>query len=52
MNEVLPNLVISFDKTNITDNAGGEKVVVRRSCSHPERSVASVMFAAASVGTL
>lgn len=58
MNGVLPNLAINYDVTNITDDPGCKKVVVRRGCRHPERIVdstkssTSVMFAAAGDGTL
>lgn len=55
---VLPHSVINYDETNITDDPGRKKVVVRRGCRHPERiidsskSSTSVMFAAAGDGTL
>lgn len=58
MDGVLPNLVINYDETNITDDPGRKKVVVRRGCRHSERIVdstkssTSVMIAAAGDGSL
>lgn len=58
MADVPPHLIINYDETNITDDPGRKKVVVRRGCRHPERiidhskSSTSVMFAAAGDGTL
>jgi hypothetical protein len=58
MADVPPNFLINYDETNITDDPGRKKVVVRRGCRHPERiidhskSSTSVMFAAAGDGTL
>ncbi|KAG5863111.1 hypothetical protein JTB14_014931 [Gonioctena quinquepunctata] len=57
MEGVLPHSVINYDETNITDDPGRKKVVVR-GCRHPERindsskSSTYVMFAAAGDGTL
>lgn len=51
-------LIINYDETNITDDPGRKKVVVRRGSRHPERIVdsskssTSVMFSAAGDGTL
>ncbi|XP_072392346.1 uncharacterized protein [Diabrotica undecimpunctata] len=58
MEEVLSHSVINYDETNMTDDPGRKKVVVRRRCRHPERiidfskSSTSVMFAAAGDRTL
>lgn len=56
--DVPPNLMINYDETNITDDPGRKKIVVRRGCRHPERiidhskSSTSVMFTAVGDGTL
>ncbi|KAG5869244.1 hypothetical protein JTB14_009895 [Gonioctena quinquepunctata] len=58
MEGILSHSVINHDETNITDDPGRGKIVVRRGCRHPERiidsskSSTSVMFAAAGNGTL
>ncbi|XP_072375486.1 uncharacterized protein [Diabrotica undecimpunctata] len=52
------NLILNYDETNITDDPGKKKVVVRRGCRHPERiidtskSSTSVMFSGTADGTM
>ncbi|KAG5891329.1 hypothetical protein JTB14_036897 [Gonioctena quinquepunctata] len=38
---VLPHSVINYDETNIIDDSGREKKVVRRECRHPGRIIVS-----------
>lgn len=52
MSGVAPNIILNYDETNITDDPGQKKVVVRRGSRHPERIIdfiklsISVMFTA------
>ena len=56
--DVEPSMIINYDETNVTDDPGQKKVVVRRGTRHPERiidsskSSTSVMFAGSADGTL
>lgn len=58
LNGVKPEHIINYDETNITDDPGRKKVIVRRGSRHPERvidstkSSTSVMFSCAADGTL
>lgn len=55
---VLPQLIINYDETNMTDDPGKCKVITRRGSKHPERildsskSSVSVMFAGTASGFL
>lgn len=55
---VQPEHIVNYNETNITDDAGRKKILVRRGSRHPERiidttkSSTSVMFACAADGTL
>lgn len=55
---VLPQLIINYDETNMTDDPGKCKVITRRGCKHPKRildsskSSVSVMFAGKASGFL
>lgn len=56
--DVDPSMIVNYDETNITDDPGRKKVVVRRGTRHPERiidfskSSTSVMFSGSANGTL
>ncbi|XP_069671995.1 uncharacterized protein [Periplaneta americana] len=53
---VLPDAFLNYDETNMADDPGKKKVIVRRNCKHPERiidhtkSSTSVMFAGTASG--
>lgn len=55
---VAPHLIVNYDETNLTDDPGKQRVVVRRGCKRPERvldsskSSTSVMFAGSAAGQL
>lgn len=56
--DVKPDLIINYDETNLTDDPGRTKVIVRRGAKHAERILdstktsTSVMFAGTASGTL
>lgn len=56
LNGVLPDAILNYDETNMADDPGKKKVIVRRNCKHPERiidyskSSTSVMFAGTASG--
>lgn len=58
LNGVKPEHIVNYDETNITDDPGRKKVIVRRGSRHPERiidstkSSTSVMFSCVADGTL
>lgn len=58
LKDVDPIMVLNYDETNMTDDPGQKKVVVRRGTRHPERiidsskSSTSVMFSGTADGTL
>lgn len=35
--DVLPENIYNYDETNLTDNPGQKKVIVKRGCKYPER---------------
>lgn len=55
---VPPSNIINYDESNLTDDPGRRKVIIRRGCKYPERimnsskSSTSVMFAAAGNGVI
>lgn len=55
---VEPDMLVNYDETNMTDNPGRKKVIVRRGTCHPERIVdsskesTSVMFSGSADGKL
>jgi hypothetical protein len=56
--DVAPEAIINYDETNMTDDPGRVKVIVRRGSKHPDRIIdhskasTSVMFAGTASGTL
>lgn len=56
LKDVDPSMIVNYDETNMTDDPGRKKVVVRRGSRHPERiidsskSSTSVMFAGSADG--
>lgn len=48
---IYPGMIVNYDETNMTDDPGRKKVIVRRGMRHPERIIdsskasTSVMFA-------
>lgn len=55
---VPPENIVNYDETNLRDDPGKKKVIVRRGCKYPERvinsskSSTSVMFSCAGDGTV
>lgn len=55
---VLPSNIVNFDETNLRDDPGIKKVIIKRGCKYPERilnsskSSTSIMYAAAADGTV
>lgn len=53
-----PGMIVNYDETNMTDDPGRKKVIVRRGMRHPERIIdsskasTSVMFAGSADGIL
>jgi hypothetical protein len=53
-----PENIINYDETNLSDNPGERKCVVKRGCKHPERVMNStkasyyIMFAGSAVGEI
>lgn len=58
LKDVPPQNIINYDETNLRDDPGKRKVIVRRGCKYPERimnsskSSTSIMFSAAGDGTI
>lgn len=58
LKDVPPNCIINYDETNLSDDPGRKKVIVRRGCKYPERimnftkSSTSLMFACTAAGKL
>ncbi|KAK4315437.1 hypothetical protein Pmani_013354 [Petrolisthes manimaculis] len=58
LNNVPPENIINYDETNLSDDPGRKKVIVRRGCKYPERimnstkSSISIMFACTASGKL
>ena len=55
---VPPSNIVNYDETNLTDDPGRKKVIVKRGCKYPDRVInsskvsTSIMFAAAADGTI
>lgn len=55
---VPPQNLVNYDESNLTDDPGNKRVIVRRGCKHPSRIMdaskasTSIMFAGAADGTL
>lgn len=58
LKNVPPENIVNYDETNLRDDPGKKKVIVKRGCKYPERvmnsskSSTSLMFSAAGDGTL
>ncbi|KAJ4436072.1 hypothetical protein ANN_18699 [Periplaneta americana] len=58
LQDVPPELIVNFDETNLVNDQGRSKVLVRKGCKHPERILDSskvshsVTFAGTASGTL
>lgn len=58
LKDVPPENIINYDETNLSDDPGRKKVIVRRGCKYPERIMnstkasTSIMFACTAVGNL
>lgn len=58
LKDVPPQNILNYDETNLRDDPGRKKVIVRRGCKYPERvmnsskSSTSIMFSAAGDGTI
>lgn len=58
LKDVPPQNIINYDETNLRDDPGRKKVIVKRGCKYPERvmnsskSSTSVMFSAAGDGAM
>lgn len=58
LKDVPPQNILNYDETNLSDDPGRKKVIVRRGCKYPERimnsskSSTSIMFSAAGDGTI
>lgn len=58
LKDVPPENIVNYDETNLSDDPGKKKVIVRRGCKYPERimnsskSSTSVMFSCAGDGSL
>jgi len=58
LNEVPPSNILNYDETNLADDPGRKKVILRRGTKYPERvmdsskSAVSLMYAACGDGTL
>ena len=58
LDNVPPGNIVNYDETNLSDNPGEKKSIVRRGCKHPERvqnatkSSFSVMFAGSAEGEI
>lgn len=58
LEEIPPSNIINYDETNLTDDPGRKRVLVKRSAKYPERVMnhtkgsTSIMMAAAADGTL
>ncbi|XP_037045724.1 uncharacterized protein LOC119081087 [Bradysia coprophila] len=58
LKDVPPQNILNYDETNLRDDPGKKKVIVRRGCKYPERvmnsskSSTSIMFSAAGDGTI
>lgn len=58
LKDIPPENIINYDETNLSDDPGRKKVIVRRGCKYPERimnsskSSTSVMFSCAGNGSL
>lgn len=56
--DVPPSNLVNYDKTNLVDDPGRKKIIVKRGCRYPERvcnstkSATSLMCAAAADGTM
>lgn len=58
LKDVPPQNMLNYDETNLSDDPGRKKVIVRRGCKYPQRiinsskSSTSIMFSAAGNGTI
>lgn len=58
LKDVPPENIVNYDETNLRDDPGRKKVIVKRGCKYPERimnsskSSTSLMFSAARDGTM
>lgn len=58
LKDVPPENIINYDETNLSDDPGRKKIIVRRACKYPERIMnatkasTSIMFACTASGTL
>jgi len=58
LNNVLPENIINYDETNLSDDPGRVKIITKRGCKYPERvmnsskSSTSVMFACTGTGEI
>ncbi len=58
LNNIPPENIVNYDETNLRDDPGKKKVIVKRGCKYPERvmnnskSSTSLMFSAAGDGTM
>lgn len=58
LKDVPPENIVNYDETNLRDDPGKKKVIVKRGCKYPERvmnsskSSTSLMFSAAGDGTM
>lgn len=58
MTDIIPNNIINYDETNLTDDPGRKKIITKRGTKYPEwvtnssKSSVSVMIAATADGDL